>query len=90
MDLSSRYYNVNYVSEASPAQVEAARVIADQIEFTRQFNNGKIEQHRLAATVQIAHGLADMFERLDPQFSRVRFLEAALGVTPASPFVTTS
>jgi hypothetical protein len=56
--------------------IEAAKVIAEQIEFTRQFNNGKIEQHRIAATVQIANGLADMFKRDNPRFDRERFLDA--------------
>ena len=56
--------------------IRVARIIADQIEFTLKFNDGKIEQHRIAATVQIAHDLADMLQRDNPQFDRDRFLKA--------------
>tara|TARA_R100000963_G_C4591135_1_gene68278 strand:+ start:395 stop:598 length:204 start_codon:yes stop_codon:yes gene_type:complete len=56
--------------------IQVAKIIADQIEFTRQFNNGKIEQHRIAATIQIARDLADMFQRDNAQFDRERFLTA--------------
>jgi hypothetical protein len=56
--------------------IQAAKIIADQIEFTKQFNDGKIEQHRIAATIQIARDLADMFKRENAQFDRDRFLTA--------------
>ena len=56
--------------------IQVANIIADQMEFTRQFNNGKVEQHRRAATIQIATDLAGMFKRDNPQFDRERFLTA--------------